>query len=216
MSRHGMLYKGGDNPPNSTYYDKGKFGRLFPLLPPFAADTPTMRKALMEIGKKGGIMDAADTGTPVEQIVLPTPGNLNNPTMTAGVTFLGQFLDHDMTFDPTSSLERQNDPEQIENFRVPLLELDNLYGSGPGGSPHQYDQSPAGDGIKFLVEPIPDSPSKSRNGVQKYDLPRNSQNVALIGERRKPDDLTVPLGDALLPQCRGRLCESQHGTHPPQ
>ncbi len=68
--------------------------------------------------------------------------NPNNPALSAGMTFLGQFLDHDMTFDPTSSLERQADPEaDPEAIRNPLLELDNLYGSGPGASPHLYDQS---------------------------------------------------------------------------
>ena|SRR5829696_1330620 len=59
--------------------------------------------------------------------------------MPAGFTFLGQFLDHDMTFDPTSSLARQQDPEAIRNFRVPSLDLDSVYGGGPGASPHLYD-----------------------------------------------------------------------------
>ena len=64
--------------------------------------------------------------------------NPNNPRMPAGMTFLGQFLDHDMTFDPTSSLERQSDPEHIANFRTPTFGLDHLYGAGPAGSPHLY------------------------------------------------------------------------------
>jgi hypothetical protein len=33
---------------------------MFPMLPLFATDTPTVRDALKELGKKGGIMDAAD------------------------------------------------------------------------------------------------------------------------------------------------------------
>ena len=61
--------------------------------------------------------------------------NPDNPTMTAGFTFLGQFIDHDMTFDPTSSLARRQDPEAIRNFRIPALDLDNVYGGGPGVSP---------------------------------------------------------------------------------
>ncbi|MDQ3575752.1 MAG: hypothetical protein M3404_12690 [Actinomycetota bacterium] len=28
----------------------------------------------------------------------------------AGYTYLGQFIDHDITFDPMSSLDRLNDP----------------------------------------------------------------------------------------------------------
>jgi hypothetical protein len=38
---------GGENPPRSTYYDQGKFGRLFPSLPPFAMDSPQLREALV-------------------------------------------------------------------------------------------------------------------------------------------------------------------------
>ena len=40
--------------PSSNFYDQGRFGRLFPTLPPFAADTPSVRAALVELGKPGG------------------------------------------------------------------------------------------------------------------------------------------------------------------
>ena len=46
--------------PRSTFYDQGKFGRLFPSLPPFAADTALVRDALTELGAPGGPMDAID------------------------------------------------------------------------------------------------------------------------------------------------------------
>ncbi len=48
MTRHGHYTLGGENPPKSTYYEQGKFGRMFPMLPPFATDTPTVRDALKE------------------------------------------------------------------------------------------------------------------------------------------------------------------------
>jgi hypothetical protein len=102
----------------------GRFGRLFPTLPPFAADTPLIRGALAELGAPGGPMDAADDlSDPISLITDPAKSlhNPNNPTMTAGFTFLGQFLDHDMAFDPTSSLARRQDPESIRNFRIPAL-----------------------------------------------------------------------------------------------
>lgn len=37
-----------------------RFGRIFPGLPPFAAPTPQLAAAMMEIGKPGGMMDAKD------------------------------------------------------------------------------------------------------------------------------------------------------------
>jgi len=46
--------------PQSTFYEQGRFGRMFPALPPFSADTPSIRDALVEIGKPGGMMDAQD------------------------------------------------------------------------------------------------------------------------------------------------------------
>ena len=184
----------GQPTPHSRFYDEGRFGRLFPTLPPFAADTPSVRAALMEIGATGGIMDAADdVSDPVTLITDPAKSahNPNNPTLTAGFTFLGQFLDHDLTFDPTSSLARRQDPEAIRNFRIPALDLDNVYGSGPGASPHLYDQTVDGGRTTLLVEPIPGSGAVAADHQDRSDLPRNSQGVALIGDPRNDENLVV-------------------------
>ena len=40
------------------------FGRIFPDLPPFAEATDTVRAALLEVGKPGGIMDAKTSCRP--------------------------------------------------------------------------------------------------------------------------------------------------------
>ena len=109
---HGSV-AGDDAPPRSAFYDTGRFGRLFPTLPPFAADTPLVRDALVELGAVGGAMDAGDDlSDPVSLITDPAKSvnNPDNPSSTAGLTFLGQFIDHDMTFDPTSRLARRQDP----------------------------------------------------------------------------------------------------------
>lgn len=178
--------------PQSTFYEQGRFGRMFPTLPPFSADTPTIRQALMELGRPGGLMDAQDGADPIALVADPalSSGNPNNPTMTAGMTFLGQFLDHDMTFDPTSSLARRQDPESIRNFRIPALDLDSVYGGGPGVSPHLYDQSLDRGRTSFLVEEIPGSGAVSLGGTR-TDVPRNAQNVALIGDPRNDENLVV-------------------------
>jgi hypothetical protein len=76
-----------------------------------------VRAALLEVGMPCGIMDAADdlAAGPKNLIVDPTVNgnptaanpygtNPDNPTMTAGSTFVGQFTDHDITFDQTSRL----------------------------------------------------------------------------------------------------------------
>ena len=133
----------GETTPRSVFYDEGWFGWLFPTLPPFAADTPSIRDALAELGAAGGPMDPGDDlSDPVTLVTDPAKSltNPNNPAITAGFTFFGQFLDHDMTFDPTSSLARRQDPEAIRNFRIPALDLDSVYGGGPVASPQLYDQ----------------------------------------------------------------------------
>lgn len=184
----------GEFTPRSVFYDEGRFGRLFPTLPAFAADTPLIRDALLELGAKGGPMDAGDDlSDPIALIVDPAlnVNNPNNPAMTAGFTFLGQFLDHDMTFDPTSSLARRQDPESIRNFRIPALDLDSIYGGGPGASPHLYDSSVDGGRTTLLTEEIPGSADVSIGKTARFDVPRNSQGTALLGDPRNDENLIV-------------------------
>jgi|SRR5215211_3604953 len=184
----------GESTPQSVFYDQGRFGRLFPTLPAFAADTQLIRDALLELGAKSGPMDPGDDlSDPISLITDPAKSvnNPDNPSITAGFTFLGQFVDHDMTFDPTSSLARQQDPESIRNFRIPALDLDNLYGGGPGASPHLYDSTIDGGRTTFLTEEIPGSAGVSVGNKARFDLPRNSQKTALIGDPRNDENLIV-------------------------
>ena len=129
------------------------FGRIFPDLPPFAEASDTVRAALLEVGKPGGIMDAGDqlSAGPKALIVDPTVNgnpttadpygtNPDNPTMTAGSTFVGQFVDHDITFDQTSTLGVPQNPLTSPNTRTPALDLDSVFGGGPGPRPDLYVQ----------------------------------------------------------------------------
>lgn len=53
MAYHGTIYRSGDAPPTSRFYDQGKFGRMFGSLPAFAMDTPSMRNALKKLVQLG-------------------------------------------------------------------------------------------------------------------------------------------------------------------
>ena len=161
MHRHGNHQS--HHNPCSSFVQQGKFGRLFPTLPAHEPDP----EALEALGLKGGPMDEGEGG-----------GTPDSSTIPAGFTFLAQFIDHDITLDPTSSLDRHNDPATIRNFRTPLLELDCVYGAGPGANPHLYDQT---DPSKLLI-----GTSENPN-----DLPRNKQGTALIGDPRNDENLII-------------------------
>ena len=50
----------------------------------------------------------------------------------AGFTYLGQFIDHDLTFDVTNvTFGEHVSPSELLQARSPSLDLDSLYGAGP-------------------------------------------------------------------------------------
>jgi len=161
------------------------FGRLFPQLDPFFEQASSgLNAALLDIAKPGGVLDANDdlAAGPVALIVDPalSVNNPNNPTHTAGTTFMGQFMDHDMTFDLTSRLGEPTEPEDSPNARTPALDLDSVYGGGPRKSPELYERT-GGSTIKFKVE----------SGGLFEDLPRTSNNTAIIADPRNDENLIV-------------------------
>jgi Animal haem peroxidase len=160
---HGAeLPRGLDAVPRSRFLE-GRFGRLFRLLPPFEPPDDL----LIDLGAAGGPM--AETGA----------SGQDNPDIPAGYTYLGQFVDHDVTFDPTSSFGRSNDPDALQNFRTPRFDLDCLYLAGPKASPFLYDRRAPG---RFLL---------GTNPAQELDLPRNPQQTALVGDPRNDENIVV-------------------------
>ena len=172
---------------------ENSFTRMFPELPPFAPPTDAARDQAKKLGEKGSLIDALDIlSDPIQSILNPgqsSPNNPDNDKMTAGVTFFGQFLDHDVTLDPRSPLLEQSNPKKTTNFRTAAFDLDSVYGSGPEASPELYDVS-SGD-IKLRVEPIPGSEKVSRNGAIRFDLPRDPNNNAILGDSRNDEHVIL-------------------------
>jgi hypothetical protein len=155
---------------------------MFPNLPAFAAPSDALAAALIDIGKPGGILDAKDdlAAGPIRLITDPalSANNPDNPTHTAGTTFLGQFLDHDVTRDQTSQLGVVTDPARTKNGRSPAFDLDSLYGAGSSGSPELYNPS---DTAKLRIE----------SGGLFEDLPRQANGTAIIGDPRNDENLMI-------------------------
>lgn len=96
------------NTPKERSY-AGRFGRMFQGLAETPAHDPTnpahddeLRAIALSMREAAG------------------PG-VDNPDIPAGYVYLGQFVDHDLTFDPTSQLQRRNDPDGLLSFRTPPL-----------------------------------------------------------------------------------------------
>lgn len=125
----------------------GRFGRMFPELAPARyGDTRQQEQKLMfEIAQT---MIKVDKGALITE---PEPID-ENPDITAGYTYFGQFIDHDITFDTASDLDRDNDPGAVEDFRTARLDLDSIYGRGPTDQPYLYNSDFT---IKLGVEKTP-------------------------------------------------------------
>lgn len=145
--------------PRSRSYERGKFGRLFPALPP-AKFSPEVLSHL------AGSMRRVKDSTPT----------IDNNAMPAGYTYLGQFITHDITFDPTAITERQVDPEHLWNFRTPSLDLDCLYGNHPKANPIYYESD---EGFFPITRSSRDLFRRPAIGDQSMALipdPRNDEN----------------------------------------
>jgi hypothetical protein len=156
----------------------GKFGRLFDLPGLTVPDAALMALAV-------AMKDA-----------LPQDHTGDNPDIPAGFTYLGQFVDHDITLDLTPLHEQLADPGAVENFRTPALDLDALYGAGPQIAPYMYqrDLVTAKVGPKLLVGPTADSPDAAFQnipGIDGHDLPRTRHGRAVIGDERNDENLLV-------------------------
>ena len=153
---------------------KTPFGQLFPKL---EQERPLTTSE-----------DDLDSLKALADAMIERPGTFNPSTrIPAGFTYFGQFVDHDLTFDPTSTLGRRNLPEELPDFRSPRFDLDSLYGSGPMDDAFMYDWDTRQDpGVKLLVGHNPEGPEFTAE-----DLPRNEQGRALIGDPRNDENLII-------------------------
>ena len=102
----------------------------------------------------------------------------DNPKGTAaGITFFGQFIDHDLTLDNEPQPTDTVDVEGLVNGRTFAFDLDSVYGGGPKKSPQLYD------GDKFLI-------GTATDGVTP-DLPRNANGTAILVEPRNDENLII-------------------------
>jgi hypothetical protein len=112
----------------------------------------------------------------------------------AGFTYLGQFVDHDLTFDKTNVMLGTNvTPAQLLQARSPSLDLDSLYGAGPTEPASAKFYKPDGEHLKMGT-------TAAVGGIAAkagFDLPRGGgttvaqKRKAVIPDPRNDENLAV-------------------------
>ena len=126
----------------------------------------------------------------------------------AGYTYLGQFVDHDLTFDETTvMLGERITPAQLVQARSPSLDLDSLYGAGP----QDPDSAKFYDDIRLKMGRT-DAVGGDR-ARQGFDLPRRSSGTAaerrqaVIPDRRNDENLAVASTHLALMRFHNRVVD---------
>jgi hypothetical protein len=205
---HHTAPRGSEVAPRSVFLE-GRFGRLFRNLPAFELELDEASLARLD-DVAATMLEPPDPGTSGEA---EGDEELDGP-IPAGFTYLGQFIDHDITFDPASSLQRLQDPEGLKDFRTPRFDLDSVYGDGPNNDPYLYDADVDDGKTKFLI---------GKNGNGEDDLPRNvlapdAQSIArgraLIGDPRNDENVIVGQLHLLLLKFHNKVVDTIRAQFP--
>ena len=165
-----------------------RFGRMFPDLA--AAYVPA--DVLADLGRQGGPMDGGKRPS-------------RTKTVPVGHVFFGQFIDHDITLDLTSSLGGVA-AEDLPNARTPTLDLDCVYGAGPDDAPFMYVQGGAFGGAKLLTG----ADQNPGDVAVANDLLRSVNGRAIIGDHRNDENRIVSQVQLAMIRFHNLMCDKIH------
>jgi hypothetical protein len=151
--------------------------------------TAANRALLEELGRAMG-----DTGAPADDSATPS-----------GYTYVGQFVDHDITLDVSSAIDSPTivDATTINNMRSPVLDLDSVYGKGPALDAFLYAPPKPGEpasAFRLMVGTnLPFGPGGAGGAAgaggmlehTDFDVPRTAAKTAIIGDPRNNENLIV-------------------------
>ncbi len=172
---------------------EARFGLMFKL-DPFAPDD----ELLIELGNT----------------MTEPPGTDRDSRIPAGLTYLGQFIDHDLTFDPTPLPARL----ALTNYRTPRFDLDSVYEKDP--TPHQASHGDCE--LPRDLEPPRDPADNDKLQIATFrdpdrpvDLPRLDCGTAIIGDPRNDENLLVAQLHLVFLKFHNKLVDHVRQQDPP-
>jgi len=155
------------------------------------AATPAPPFRFSRVGPKGSPLSETNRTKIANAMIANTGGTAGVPS---GFTYLGQFIDHDLTSDKTAvMLGTEISPAEMLQGRSPRLDLDSLYGDGPGDPESAVFFSD--DAHLKMGKTVAAPPDAAREG---FDLPRAgtgsskaAKRKAVIPDPRNDENLAV-------------------------
>ena len=152
-----------------------------------AAAAPPFR--FRRVGPKGGRPLSREIRKKLAKAMTAGGGGLSD--IPAGYTYLGQFIDHDLTFDKTKVALGENvAPADLLQGRSPALDLDSLYGAGPGDPKSEKFYESNGRKLKMgKTDAVGTGRLAAKQG---FDLPRDpNKKLAVVPDARNDENLAV-------------------------
>jgi hypothetical protein len=183
-----------------------RFGRMFPpsaqTARSTAEDPDEMIAALTRLG-----LCMNDPAKYCQGAAVATPDDSQIPS---GYTYLGQFIAHEITYDPIQGLPVSE--IKPEDLRSPSVDLDSLYGEGPCDekSKSLYDDDKPAHLKLGQTQPIDGFDRKFDN-----DLPRDPHGEALVGDPRNDENLAVAQTHVALINFHNRVVDALAPACPP-
>ena len=168
-----------------------------------AGEAPPFR--FSRVGPRGKKLDARIRSKVARAM---TAGPHRDGRIPAGFTYLGQFVDHDLTFDATTvALGEDITPADLLQGRSPTLDLDSVYGFGPDDEVsrkfYEDDRTHLKVGTTTRIGNL-----RSREG---FDVPRvgngNQPRRANIPDQRNDENLAVAQHHAAFIRFHNRVVD---------
>ncbi len=190
-------------------------GRARTLSAAEEALVPPFRFSRMGPSGSGHQLPEANRRRLGEAIVVGGGGDSQIP---AGFTYLGQFVDHDLTFDKTSVMLGEDvSPAELLQARSPSLDLDSLYGAGPADTASEkfYEA----DGIHLKMGKT--LATAGLPGMEGFDLRRGAgttaaaKRKAIIPDPRNDENLAVAQTHLAMIRFHNRVVDTLPASVPP-